>query len=171
MSQPLKFSHSLNSQTAHQLKTTFFFLFLPPSQTPNCLEKMNEVFWQVLRKNVGSQAWKRKKQNNNKKKTKDTNVYVVRNINMRNKRKTYIVNIFVLIFFFDLFQITFIKTTKYRYLNLFQKHLFLYQLTHNMTNSTGKSMSEALIFASTNPQYETADCSLNYQFSTWKLQA
>ena len=144
MSQPLKFSHSLNSQTAHQLKTTFFFLFLPPSQTPNCLEKMNEVFWQVLRKNVGSQAWKRKKQNNNKKKTKDTNVYVVRNINMRNKRKTYIVNIFVLIFFFDLFQITFIKTTKYRYLNLFQKHLFLYQLTHNMTR----------------------DCSLNYEFST-----
>ena len=33
-----------------------------------------------------------KKQKNNKKKTKDTNVYVVRNINMRNKRKTYIVN-------------------------------------------------------------------------------
>ena len=33
--------------------------------------------------------------------------------------------------------------------NLFQKHLFLHQLTHNMTK----------------------DCSLNYEFSTWKLQA
>ena len=33
--------------------------------------------------------------------------------------------------------------------NLFQKHLFLYQLTHNMTK----------------------DCSLNYEFSTWKFQA
>ena len=33
--------------------------------------------------------------------------------------------------------------------NLFQKHLFLHQLTHNMTK----------------------DCSLNYKFSTWKLQA
>ena len=33
--------------------------------------------------------------------------------------------------------------------NIFQKHLFLYQLTHNMTK----------------------DCSLNYEFSTWKLQA
>ena len=33
--------------------------------------------------------------------------------------------------------------------NLFQKHLFLHQLTHNMTK----------------------DCSLNYQFRTWKLQA
>ena len=34
-------------------------------------------------------------------------------------------------------------------LNLFQKHLFLHQLTHNTTK----------------------DCSLNYKFSTWKLQA
>ena len=33
--------------------------------------------------------------------------------------------------------------------NLFQKHLFLHQLTHNMTK----------------------DCSLIYQFNTWKLQA
>ena len=33
--------------------------------------------------------------------------------------------------------------------NLFQKHLFLHQLTYNMTK----------------------DCSLNYEFSTWKLQA
>ena len=33
--------------------------------------------------------------------------------------------------------------------NLFQKHLLLHQLTHNMTK----------------------DCSLNYKFSTWKLQA
>ena len=33
--------------------------------------------------------------------------------------------------------------------NLFQKHLFLYQLTHNMTT----------------------DCSLNYKFNTWKFQA
>ena len=33
--------------------------------------------------------------------------------------------------------------------NLCQKHLFLYHLTHNMTT----------------------DCSLNYKFSTWKLQA
>ena len=33
--------------------------------------------------------------------------------------------------------------------NLFQKYLFLHQLTHNMTN----------------------DCPLNYQFSTWKFQA
>ena len=33
--------------------------------------------------------------------------------------------------------------------NLFQKHLFLYQLTHNMTK----------------------DCSLNYEFSIWKFQA
>ena len=33
--------------------------------------------------------------------------------------------------------------------NLFQKRLFLYQLTHNMTK----------------------DCSLNYEFSTWKFQA
>ena len=33
--------------------------------------------------------------------------------------------------------------------NLFQKHLFLYHLTHNMTK----------------------DCSLNYEFSTWKFQA
>ena len=33
--------------------------------------------------------------------------------------------------------------------NLFQRHLFLHQLTHNMTK----------------------DCSLIYQFSTWKLQA
>ena len=33
--------------------------------------------------------------------------------------------------------------------NLFQKHLFLHQLTHNMKK----------------------DCSLNYKFSTWKLQA
>ena len=32
--------------------------------------------------------------------------------------------------------------------NLCQKHLFLYQLTHNMTT----------------------DCSLNYEFSTWKFQ-
>ena len=35
------------------------------------------------------------------------------------------------------------------HVNLFQNHLFLHQLTHNMTK----------------------DCSLNYQFSTWKLQA
>ena len=34
-------------------------------------------------------------------------------------------------------------------LNIFQKHLFLPQLTHNMTK----------------------DCSLNHQFSTWKFQA
>ena len=33
--------------------------------------------------------------------------------------------------------------------NLCQKHLFLYQLTHNMTT----------------------DCSLNYEFDTWKIQA
>ena len=33
--------------------------------------------------------------------------------------------------------------------NLFQKHLFLHQLTHNMAK----------------------DCSLNYKFSTWKFQA
>ena len=33
--------------------------------------------------------------------------------------------------------------------NLCQNHLFLHQLTHNMTT----------------------DCSLNYKFSTWKLQA
>ena len=33
--------------------------------------------------------------------------------------------------------------------NLFQNNLFLHQLTHNMTK----------------------DCSLNYEFSTWKLQA
>ena len=33
--------------------------------------------------------------------------------------------------------------------NLFQKHLFFHQLTHNLTK----------------------DCSLNYEFSTWKLQA
>jgi hypothetical protein len=36
-------------------------------------------------------------------------------------------------------------------------------------STTGKSMSEALIFASINPQYHsliTTDCSLNYQFST-----
>ena len=33
--------------------------------------------------------------------------------------------------------------------NLFQKYLFLHQLTHNMTK----------------------DCPLNYQFSTWKYQA
>jgi hypothetical protein len=33
--------------------------------------------------------------------------------------------------------------------NFFQKRLFLYQLTHNMTK----------------------DCSLNYEFSTWKFQA
>ena len=33
--------------------------------------------------------------------------------------------------------------------NFFQKHLFLHQLTHNMTK----------------------DCPLNYQFSTWKLQS
>ena len=32
--------------------------------------------------------------------------------------------------------------------NLFQKHLFLHQLTYNMTK----------------------DCSLNYEFSTWKIQ-
>ena len=32
--------------------------------------------------------------------------------------------------------------------NLFQTHLFLHQLTHNMTK----------------------DCSVNYEFSTWKLQ-
>ena len=36
-----------------------------------------------------------------------------------------------------------------RFPNLFQKHLFLEQLTHNMTK----------------------DCSLNYEFSTWKLEA
>ena len=35
---------------------------------------------------------------------------------------------------------------------------------------TGKSLSDALILASTNPQYDN-DCSLNYEFSTWKLQA
>ena len=35
---------------------------------------------------------------------------------------------------------------------------------------TGKSLSEALIFVSTNP-YMTTDCSLNYEFSTWKFQA
>ena len=33
---------------------------------------------------------------------------------------------------------------------------------------TGKSLSEALIFASTNPQYDNR---LNYHFSTWKFQA
>ena len=33
--------------------------------------------------------------------------------------------------------------------NLFQKHLFLHQLSHSMTK----------------------DCSLNYEFSSWKLQA
>ena len=31
---------------------------------------------------------------------------------------------------------------------------------------TGKSLSEALIFASTNPQFMTTDCSLNYKFNT-----
>ena len=36
---------------------------------------------------------------------------------------------------------------------------------------TGKSLSEAIIFASTNPQYMTTDCSLNYKFNTWKFQA
>ena len=37
---------------------------------------------------------------------------------------------------------------------------------------TGKSLSEALIFASTKPQYEDRlDYSLNYKFKTWKFQA
>ena len=36
-----------------------------------------------------------------------------------------------------------------RTVNLFQKHLFLYKQTHNMIK----------------------DCSLNYEFSTWKFQA
>ena len=44
---------------------------------------------------------------------------------------------------------TMAKKVKYVQVNLFQKHLFLSQLTHNMTT----------------------DCSLNYQFSTWKFQA
>ena len=37
----------------------------------------------------------------------------------------------------------------------------------------GKSLSEALIFASTNPQYDdrVTDCSLNYKFNTRKFQA
>ena len=35
---------------------------------------------------------------------------------------------------------------------------------------TGKSLSEALIFASTNPQYDDR-CSLNYKFNTWKFLA
>ena len=35
---------------------------------------------------------------------------------------------------------------------------------------TGKSLSEAPIFASTNHNM-TTDCSLNYEFSTWKFQA
>ena len=41
------------------------------------------------------------------------------------------------------------KQTWYVQINLFQKHLFLHQLTQNMTK----------------------DCSLNYKFSTWKFQA
>ena len=41
------------------------------------------------------------------------------------------------------------KKAKVIQVNLFQKHLILHQLTHNMTK----------------------DCSLIYQFSTWKLQA
>ena len=36
--------------------------------------------------------------------------------------------------------------------------------------STGKSLSEAFDFASTNPQYDE-DCSLNYKFNTCKIQA
>ena len=37
---------------------------------------------------------------------------------------------------------------------------------------TGKSLSEALIFASTKPQYEDRlDYSLNYKFKTWKFKA
>ena len=44
-------------------------------------------------------------------------------------------------FCFDLYSIV--------QINLFQKHLFLHQLTHNMSN----------------------DCPLIYKFSTWKLQA
>ena len=47
---------------------------------------------------------------------------------------------YVLIILVDIFMIQ---------VNLFQEHLFLYQLTHNMTT----------------------DFSLNYEFSTWKLQA
>ena len=39
--------------------------------------------------------------------------------------------------------------TTYVQVNLFQKYLFLHQLTHNMTK----------------------DCPLNYQFNTWKFQA
>ena len=35
---------------------------------------------------------------------------------------------------------------------------------------TGKSLSEALIFASTNQQFVT-DCSLNYKFNTRTFQA
>ena len=34
---------------------------------------------------------------------------------------------------------------------------------------TGKSLSEALILASTNPLNMTTDCSLNYEFRTRKL--
>ena len=40
--------------------------------------------------------------------------------------------------------------------------------------SAGKSLSEALIFASTNPQYVwimMTDCALNYKFNAWKFQA
>ena len=36
---------------------------------------------------------------------------------------------------------------------------------------TGKSLSEALIFASTLTHNMTTDCSLNYKFNTWKFQA
>ena len=37
---------------------------------------------------------------------------------------------------------------------------------------TGKSLSEALIFASTNPQYDDKlFIELQYKFNTWKLQA
>ena len=39
-------------------------------------------------------------------------------------------------------------------------------------NHTGKSLSEALIFASTNPQYDDRlFIELNYKFNTWKFQA
>ena len=50
----------------------------------------------------------------------------------------------------DFWQFTYSVTSIFLLqVNLFQKHLFLHQLTHNMT----------------------IGCSLSYEFSTWKLQA
>ena len=50
------------------------------------------------------------------------------------------------------------------------ENFFLVKSEQNSLFNTGKSFSDALMLASTNPQYDNK-LSLIYQFSTWKLQA